>query len=213
MKRVKLILVAVAAIIATATVSAQDFSIRFSGLMTMGDLAESKTITNFIDGARAGNAAAYGASIGFQFTYDFGAGFGAYASADAMWTPSNKEIRDLYDEHSWTKPQYINIPVIVGVHYQLPGASVAPYAQLGAGVNFFMKTPEGTKNHLVKYNTTESLAIEGGVGVVFGGVFSLGLHYILPGINGVEISTSEGVTVEDYDLKDSMLALRMGFHF
>lgn len=212
MKRVKLILIAVAALFASASVQAQDFSVRLSGLMTMGDLAESKTLTSFLDGAKAGNAAAYGASIGCQFTMDFVAGLGAYVSADALWTPSNKEIRDMYDEHSWTKPQYINIPVMLGLHYQLPGASVAPYAQAGLGVNFFVKTPEGTAKSLIEYKTTKSLAVECGVGMMFNDVFSLGLHYLLPGINGVRISTDD-VKVEEYDLKASMLALRMGLHF
>lgn len=212
MKKVRIIAVAAVAMMTSLSVSAQDFCLRLSGLMTMGDLAESKTLSSFLDGAKAGNAAAYGASIGFQFSMDFTGGFGAFVSADAMWTPSNKEVRDLYDEHSWTKPQYINIPVIVGLHYQMPGATVAPYAQAGLGVNFFMKTPEGTEKNLVEYKTTESLAVEAGVGVVFNGVFSIGLHYLLPGINGVHIST-DNVTVEEYDLKASMLALRLGFHF
>lgn len=212
MKRVKLMLVAATVMLASASVCAQDFSIRLSGLMTMGDLAEAKTLSTFLDGAKAGNAAAYGASIGCQFSMDFAAGFGAFISADAMWTPSNKEIRDLYDEHSWTKPQYVNIPVVAGLHYQLPGAAVAPYAQAGLGVNFFLKTPEGTAKNLVEYKMTESLAIEGGVGVVFNGVFSVGLHYLLPGINGVHISTKD-IKVEDYDMKASMLALRLGLHF
>ena len=213
MRKIRLFLAAAAMFAATFTLNAQSsFSFRFGGLMVLGDLAESQTITSFWDNTKAGNAAAYGAFLGFQFTQGIGdGGLGVFVSADAHWTPSNQEIRKMYDEHSWTKPQYINIPVMAGVHYHMPAVMVSPYAEVGVGVNFFVKTPEGVSGNLRKYDMTKSFAVEGGLGVMFNDVFSVGVHYLLPGINGVTISTQD--MDADYDLKLSMLALRLGFHF
>ena len=213
MRKIRFFLAAAAMFAATFTLNAQSsFSFRFGGLMTLGDLSESQTITSFWDNAKAGNAAAYGAFLGFQFTQGIGdGGLGVFVSADALWTPSNQEIRKMYDEHSWTKPQYINIPVMAGVHYHMPAVMVSPYAEVGVGVNFFVKTPEGVSGNLRKYDMTESFAVEGGLGVMFNDVFSIGVHYLLPGINGVTISTQN--MDADYDLNLSMLALRLGFHF
>ncbi len=58
---------------------------------------------------------------------------------------------------------------------------------------------------------TESFAVMGGLGVMFNDVFSIVVHYLLPGIDGVKISTKD--VDADYDVKTSMLALRLGFHF
>ena len=51
----------------------------------------------------------------------------------------------------------------------------------------------------------------GGLGAMCNDVFSIGVHYLLPGIDGVKISTKD--VDADYDVKTSMLALRLGFHF
>ena len=212
MRKIRFFMLA-AAMFAASTMNAQSsFSFRFGGLMVLGDLAESQTVTSFMDNTRAGNAAAYGAFLGFQFTQGIGdGGLGVFISADALWTPSNQEIRKMYDEHSWTKPQFINIPVMAGVHYHMPAVTVSPYFEVGAGVNFFMKTPEGVSGNLREYDMTESFAVMGGLGVMFNDVFSIGVHYLLPGIDGVKISTKD--VDADYDVKTSMLALRLGFHF
>ena len=210
MKKIKCMLVA-AALLAGASMQAQNFSFRFGGHMLLGDLAESQTVTSFLDNAKAGNAAGYGASLGFQFSLDVTDGLAAFVSADAIWTPSNKEIRKMYDEHSWTKPQFINVPVLAGLVYTLPASSVAPYFEAGLGVNFFVKTPEGVSGNLMKYDMTESFAVDGGLGLLFGSVFSVGVHYLLPGIDGVKISTQD--VNADYDLKASIVSLRLGFHF
>ncbi len=211
MGKIRSFVAAVLMLTAVASVKAQSFSFHFGGIMMLGDLAESKTITNFWDNATAGNAAAYGAFLGFQFSMEITNGLGAFVSADALWTPSNKEIRKMYDEHSWTKPQFINAPVVVGLNYRMPGASVAPYFEAGVGVNFFIKTPEGISGNLKEYDVTESFAVEGGLGLMFNDVFSVGVHYLLPGVDGVKISTKD--VDADYDLKASMISLRLGFHF
>lgn len=212
MRKIRLFLAAAAMFAATFTLNAQSsFSFRFGGLMVMGDLAESQTVTSFLDNAVAGNAASYGAFLGFQFSMEITHGFGAFLSADALWTPSNKEIRKMYDERSWTKPQFINVPVIAGLMYRLPGATVAPYFEAGVGMNLFYKTPEGVSGNLREYDPTTSFAVEGGAGFMFGDVFSVGVHYLLPGIDGVKISTKN--VDADYDVKASILSLRLGFHF
>jgi hypothetical protein len=212
MGKIRLFVMAFAMSFASFSLSAQNFSIRFGGLMTLGDLAESKTVSSFVENARAGNAAAYGASVGFQFSVEVLDGLGLFASADAFWTPSNQEIRQMYDEHNWTKPQFFNIPLLVGLNYRMPVASVSPYFEAGIGMNLFVKTPEGVSGDLTKYEATKSLAVEGGLGLMFNDVVSVGVHYLLPGIDGVKISAKD-VDVEDYDLKASMLMLRLGFHF
>lgn len=211
MKKVKVLFVAAVMLAVSTPLRAQDFSFRFGGLMVMGDLAESQTITSFLDNAKAGNAASYGAFLGFQFSMEITHGFGAFLSADALWTPSNKEIRKMYDERSWTKPQFINVPVIAGLMYRMPAATVSPYFEAGVGTNFFFKTPEGVSGNLREYDPTWSFALEGGAGVMFGEVFSIGVHYLLPGIDGVKISTKD--VDADYDVKTSILSLRLGFHF
>ena len=211
MRKIRLFFFVVVMLAASFPLSAQSFSIRFGGLMTLGDLAESKSVTSFVENARAGNAAAYGASVGFQFSVDVFNGLGLFVSADALWTPSNQEIRQMYDERSWTKPQFINIPLLLGLNYRMPAVTVSPYCEVGLGVNLFIKTPEGVSDNLTKYDMTESFAVEGGLGVMFNDVFSVGVHYLLPGIDGVKISTKD--MDADYDVKASMLALRVGFHF
>ncbi len=214
MKSVRIFLTAVLVTFSMAGAFAQmKASFRLSGLMTMGELAKETTLLSIEEGIHTGNAAKYGASFGLQISRVF-SNFQVFVSGDAMWTPMNEGVRNNYDEISWTKPYYINAPILLGVGYVLPLGSdgMGLYAEAGIGANFFFMTPFGTKDNLTKFECTVSPALEAGVGFYLNEAFSIGVHYYALGfLDGVEKKYKDLDQSTYYTA--SMLALRLGFHF
>ncbi len=161
-------------------------------------------------------AAMFGASLGLKYNYVFDFGLGIFASADLMWNSLNKNVRQVYNQASCTKPMYVNVPIIVGVNYITDFSDIVDvWGEAGIGCDLFLKTTEGWSGNTVKYNMNAAFAAEVGAGVTFIDLISVGVHYYWLGRQNVKVN---GVTYDETyvipsKLRIGQVAFKVGFHF
>lgn len=161
-------------------------------------------------------AATFGASLGLKYNYVFDFGLGVFASADLMWNMMNKNVREVYNNASCTKPMYVNVPIIVGVNYITDFSDIVDvWAEAGIGCDLFLKTQEGWSNSTIKYKMNAAFAAEVGAGVTFIDLISVGIHYYWLGRQSVKV---DGVTYDETyvipnKMKVGQVAFKVGFHF
>jgi hypothetical protein len=161
-------------------------------------------------------AAMFGASLGLKYNYVFDFGLGIFASADLMWNSLNKNVRQVYNQASCTKPMYVNVPIIVGVNYITDFSDIVDvWGEAGIGCDLFLKTTEGWSGNTVKYNMNAAFAAEVGAGVTFIDLISVGVHYYWLGRQNVKV---DGVTYDETyvipsKLRIGQVAFKVGFHF
>ena len=144
-----------------------------------------------------GKGAGLGLGLGYRVTYRFDVGFGEvspYINADLFWNRSKSDIRDMYmDANDGSFPNYINIPIFVGVNYRYQLTEIfTPFAEFGFGPDILFITKEsGNMTNAVvpgiatpvdyefslKYQTTTKLAYQVGLGCYFGQHVSASLHW------------------------------------
>lgn len=221
MKMKKVFVVAMALMLGAATsVSAQKagLSLQLGGILPSLDFKESPSVA--VPGAHSfGSAggAMFGASFGLKYTYMIknkaheNIGLGVFFSADGMWNAMNKDLRTLYDSVSCTHPQYVNVPIMVGVSYTTQfSPTFGLWVEAGIGADLFIKTAEGWKNNSTTYKMSAEMAVEGGVGIILDRTISLGAHYYWLGTH--HMMTKKPQPPVSHALKMGVWAFKLGFH-
>lgn len=126
-------------------------------------------------------------------------GLGIIATADLFINPSNKEIKDSFEDfmilfcsqnsisnYDFSIPKYFNIPIMLGLNYEYAlGNNVKIYGEAGAGVyigiisNLDMNFKEQDFDYVsnIEYENQYSFAFQAGVGLLLSEKLSLGIHY------------------------------------
>lgn len=173
-----------------------------------------------------------GASAGLGFTGRFGLWFDVgvgelqpYAEASVLWNNSGSKIRKAYDNHADslgkypTFPQYLNIPVMLGLKYRynlMP--DVRPFAEVAIGYDMLIITRNGYPSQSYRYKLTGELAWMAGIGTYLGEFVSVNLYYMGLGNHYIEYTAkSASPTEEIFEGRPSsrmgVMGLRVGFHF
>ena len=231
----------IAALIALTSISANaqlEQSVFLSGSIPTGRFAgNGKPSAGVIMGkTNIGKSATMGLGFGYRATYVFDVGFGEVApflNADFQWNRVNKTLRENYMRADASKPNYFNIPLMVGMGYRYMLTDIIKvFGELGVGADMFIITPEGNKNDAsigyCQYNVKPQLAWQVGGGAFFGSHVSASLHYYGLGQHAITYNESKctGVVYAAdkaiYELDPSQkvetpsfgsIVLRIGFHF
>lgn len=228
------------------------FSLRLGGAFPTGKFADASANYNnenlnwgLSDNSKKGGAG-IGFTVGGQLKFDISSikGMGVIASADFMYNILCSDINYYYDEmvddldnnnteFSITKPQYINIPVMVGLGYTYEATqNLGLFVEAGLGANIRMITNEVYNTYIIssqretintyEYNTNVTFAYRVGAGLLFGGKYTLGVDYFSLGTAKVEctgyteVNGVEGNNPTKYKLgkiTPTILTLRFGINF
>ena len=225
MKSIRNFIIAFLLIASFSTIYAQEkigLSVHLGGALPMGQFT--KTPSYVIPCALGDKGSAiFGASIGLRYNYTFAntriedTGVGIFLAADAMWNYINKDVQNAYDLVKCTKPMYLNVPIMLGVSWtsDFVRSPVNVWAEAGIGCDLFLKTTEGWKGNTVSYDMNPEFACEGGVGVLFAKLVSVGVHYYWLGKQDIKL---KGVEYGDGfhtapKMAIHMMAFKVGFHF
>jgi len=194
------------------------FTLNFIGTMPMGDFGKATTpptlfspsIYNF---ENCGNAV-FGGGLGFKGGYQFYFGMGIFLSADAMWNQLNNDMLTCYSFRKKTKPNYLNFPILFGLDYKCHFGDVfGLYIEGATGLGLLYVTQEGWESNMTKYKLSTAFAYEGGLGILLGDHFSIGVHYYMCGKHKISIKNEQASYLQPALLKVDMLALKIGFMF
>ena len=209
-----------------------------------GNIPTGRFATNYDPGtgivlmgkANIGKAATMGLGFGYRATYVFDVGFGEVApflNADFQWNRVKKGLRENYMRANASKPNYLNIPVMVGIGYRYMLTDIIKvFGEFGVGADFFSITPEGNKDDgtigYCQYHVKPQLAWQVGGGAFFGSHVSASLHYYGLGQHAItyneskcsgalyaadKLSYETGLTNKVETPTFGSIVLRIGFHF
>lgn len=258
----KLILTAALLLFTGATFAQFQFSVHLGGSLPTGDFGKTQ-ISNediyssvlFNDYGEQGNAGP-GFNLGVKGKGSLPVeGLGLIATVDGFYNSLNKDmykfrernLNSVYDGGDYRDvameiklPRYINIPVMLGLNYQMDFSDAfGIWVEVAAGLNVRIITDFGTENfewegdlwyHIkneVDYKTSVCFAYQMGLGAMFANRISLGIHYYNLGNKSLTRTESQ-TSIDDYGgeslfifptndgyqkLKSSMFVLRLGYHF
>ncbi len=221
----KLLLLAVIAFAMSFQAKAQfHFGINALGSHPLSHWADTGT-ANFGVNPYMGNAAKFGAGIGFRFQYDFSWRYNGIVSPfvdiDGMWNPKNESTKQVYDKKSCTLAHYINIPIMVGAtyryfpNYQRPIIGFFAEGALGADILFV--TQEGWAGNPQTYKPSTAFAIRIGGGICLTPQLNLGVHYTFLGNHKIDKNTEGNEFPQEIKLripeklKESVLTLKLTY--
>ena len=195
------------------------FSIHVGGSLPFGKYADySLSPSSTPDGSdiiawnvkteKAGAAMGLNLGVKLRFNLPSIKGLGIITTADFFFYPSNKDIRDSFEDYievlcsqnsvnsyNFSTPKYFNIPILLGLNYELSlGDKVKVYGEGGAGVNIGMisslemnfNEQDFTFVSGFEYKNQYSFAFQVGVGVLLSDQLSLGVHYYNLGSQSVK---------------------------
>ncbi len=188
-----------------------------------------------------------GAGIGFNagLKWDFGVGvkgLNVMFSVDGFYNGLNNELKEHFDkkavdikndplvkDYSMTRPRYINLPVMAGIHYILyTTPSFGIYLEAGAGGNCRWITNYEetiryigdvvTSTTMLDYKTALSFAYQVGVGFEVAKNFNIGVSFYDLGSSKIIAERTLPIVGTDvytnvYGVRPQMLLARIGFRF
>ncbi len=173
-----------------------------------------------------------GASVGFNIGLKGNipvpvAGLGVIISADFMFNGLNSNVKkDLSsDGIKITKmPNYIHIPLMVGVNYKYQfNKLVGVWGEGALGTSIRVITPleaqaDDGESWEDNFKTSAGFAMQIGAGITIKEIFSVGLHYYHLGSSTIEVESKHNKVsgTENWDageLSTNMFMLRLGLHF
>ncbi len=252
----KAILTAAMLLFAGATFAQFQFSVHLGGSLPAGnfgktqisneDIYSSVLFNNYGEQGNAGPGFNLGVK-GKGFLPVEGLGF--IATVDGFYNSLNKDMYKFrerilnsvdYRDVDWEIkfPRYINIPVMLGLNYQMDFSDAfGIWVEAAAGLNVRIITDFETEysewsfynEEIVDYRTSVCFAYQMGFGAMFANRISLGIHYYNLGIKSISYADS-WTTIDDragldlfhsgysnndgyQKLKTSMFVLRIGYHF
>ena len=192
-----------------------------------GNIPTGRFATNYDPGtgivlmgkSNIGKAATMGLGFGYRATYVFDVGFGEVApflNADFQWNRVKKGLRENYMRANASKPNYLNIPIMVGIGYRYMLTDIIKvFGEFGIGANTFIITPEGNKStigYLQYWTKSPQLTWQLGGGAYFGSHVSASLHYYGLGSYSIYYKENRDSQIPEIDSFGSIV-LRIGFHF
>lgn len=226
MKKKVFLAVALMAMMGGAAMAQSAFSLKLGGAFPMGDFADAKTSSNNIDrwglltkDNEGGAGTGFNVGLEWRFGIPSVSGLGLVVSVDGFYNGLNEDLRDFfeeakdnmedeYDDFSLTTPVYMNVPVMLGVNYNLKVAdAVSLYATGAAGVNARIITPFAMEQEdhytvngsrysteskmTVTFNTTFTFGFRLAAGVTFSEKYSIELGYYNLGAGKVKLTEEE----------------------
>lgn len=188
----------VAAVVVMCGITAQaqiEQAISFNLSLPTGDFNDNVDLSNLgptagkfspMSREYIGTNATVGIGGSYRIGYIFDVGFGEvtpYAEGSFLWNQIRKKERNLYDDnHQARKPQYFNIPILLGVNYRYHLTEIITvFGEFGLGYDIFIAGSEGWKNRTgdpyFNYKCKGALAWQIGVGSFFGKYVTVGIHY------------------------------------
>lgn len=159
-----------------------------------------------------GKSASFGAGFSFKYSFNFPimedkAFAGPFVGISTTWNKLDGDVSDELDKISCTKPNYINVPLMVGASGRYYFNDVlGVFGEFGIGTDMLCITRQGWKDNYQKYGADFALAWQVGAGAYFGRHLSLGIHYYKFG-NHQTISTPSG----NYSVNMGALMFKLGF--
>ncbi len=163
--------------------------------------------------------ATVGLDLGYRFSYKFDIGEDAGAvlpffEANFMWNSLKSSLKEIYEDSSFSKPNYYNIPLLLGVQYRYEFSKLLTFfGEFGLGFDLFSISSEKGYTK-VKYKTTGAFAWEIGCGTFIGKNVSLGLHYYNFGKHKIMYRGEDvvlGTRTETRNIGE--FVVRLGLHF
>lgn len=207
MKSIKFLLMILAFWLGCGALSAQTQTYLNLGLsLPTGDFAEGdENSFALIDRTKEGGAG-IGANLGFKWKFPTKAkGLGVLLSVDGIYNGLNQDVKDFFDdlvdEYEYDgadvtlrKPNYINVPVLVGLNYCYDASdNIGIYGEVGIGLDarFITKLKleleaSGYDSYYGRYSYEETVkykydpavafAFQLGAGIVINNRFTLGVN-------------------------------------
>ena len=192
-------------------------SVYINGIAPVGQLNNKLPYgANLLEKDNIGMEGLPGFGMGYRLAYNFDIGAGEispFVSFDVFWNQIRSEYRNRYIQKDARVPNYLNMPLMLGVNYCYPFDDViAPFAEFGIGYDFFKITAGGKKDtpEFTKYRVGGSFAWQLGLGCYFGHHFSVGIHYYNLGMHSINYKDPVG---DNALRRIGEFALRLGFHF
>ena len=172
-----------------------------------------------------GKGATAGFGLGYRISYHFDIGYGEvspFANIDVQWNRLKSSYRDQYTLASADKPEYFNIPMMVGVNYRYGLTDIIKvFGEFGVGFDIFNITAEGwggsETSPYYRYDVGNAMAWELGAGAYLNDYFSAGLYYYALGKHAISYDSHShllnGEPTSPILRNIGSLALRLGFHF
>ena len=208
MKSIKFLLMILAFWLGCGALSAQTQTYLNLGLsLPTGDFAEGEGIdfalfNNFETTLRSKEGGAgVGANIGFKFKFPTNAeGLGVLLSIDGIYNGLNSDVKDyfedltdyneeVFDDYTLRKPNYINVPVMVGLNYCYDASdNIGIYGEAGIGLDarFITKLCEEAEQSnsyssfeytdTYKFDPAVAFAFQLGAGILINNRFTLGVN-------------------------------------
>ena len=196
-----------------------DFSLHFGGAVPLGDFGDSrirggKLFVAWATGESDKGGAGFGVNAGVKLKFDIPSvkGLSIIATADLFWNGANADLKDWREdlieetldneeeiyELEIRMPNYLNIPIMVGLNYEynlnneisvwgegalgLNIAKITNYKFYAEGSDYYYNGSSEIDYYYEERGTTQydiqtSMAFQVGIGVKFADKFSIGLHY------------------------------------
>lgn len=234
MKKAAYILAIAAILTAGASAQAQrgrerhgSFFFSFDGVIPVGSFSESianrlvtmdeldmdhKNQEMPINPDNIGKSASFGAGFTFKYSFNFPvmedkAFAGPFVGISTAWNKLDGDVSDELDKIKCKKPNYINIPLMVGASGRYYFNDVlGVFGEFGIGTDMLCITKQGWSGNYQKYGADFALAWQVGVGAYFGRHLSMGMHYYKLGDHQT-ISTDDG----NFSVNMGALMFKLGF--
>lgn len=241
MKKIKaIVLGAMLFAFSGASYAQLESSIYFNMLMPVGTFAKDAKMTNVVEGEvmglnEIGKDAVFGIGGTYRAGYVFDINVGLiqpFIEATFSWNRISSASREKYEKYDARVPNYINIPVMLGISYSYPlSETLQPYGEFGVGYDMLFIGSEGKKGSNItdlRYTAGSALGWQIGGGVIIGKYFSAGISYFGYGRHKIRyFSKSEALAANqnalamdnDGTVKKNVyrtlgtFAIRLGFHF
>ena len=164
---------------------------------------------------REKGAASLGFNVGFEYRLPLVSSLSLLFSGDAMYNGLISELKDAYETLNIKTPNYINVPVMAGLNYDLHvGSNFAVFVQGGAGLNMRFMTPLSVPAPGVdaKFDPAFTFAFQGGAGFRFAGHYSVGVNYYVLGKADVKSKTG-AIEATGGTVAPEILTIRLGYDF
>lgn len=248
----------IVAILGINSVRAQiDVSFHLGMLLPRGDFAASRIDDGVIawssETERAGAGLGFDAGFNFRYNDYYAEGLGIIATADLFFNTPNSDVRDWEEDvilelegqeelnyFSVDVPQFINIPIMMGLNYEhcyADNIKIWGEAEIGFNIGTltnFKLSRSGEYDYydsfgyeyttVYSYTPSASFAFQLGAGVMTNDRYSLGVHFYSLGsqkikgihfeehfFNGEHYSYEEKFSFKSINPK--LLTINVGYHF
>lgn len=136
-----------------------------------------------LDEDHVGTSASMGIGLSFKYSFAFSiiddqCSAGPFVGIDVAWNNLDKKVRDAFNEKKCDKPNYINMPIMIGANGRYYFNDVLGVsAEFGIGADMLYITPQGWSDAKQEYGTDFAMAWQVGAGAYFGRHVNLGVHY------------------------------------